>query len=53
VSVGRSLRRAEKGDSMELVWITALGVGGATVLGAFLGLIFKKLSIKIMMYNYC
>ena len=29
---------------MELVWITALGVGGATVFGAFLGLIFKRIS---------
>ena len=29
---------------MELVLLTALGVGGATVLGAVIGLIFKKLS---------
>ena len=27
---------------MEVVWITALGVGGATLLGAILGFIFKK-----------
>ena len=27
---------------MEVVWITALGVGGATFLGAILGFIFKK-----------
>ncbi len=31
---------------MELVLLTALGVGGATVLGAFLGFIFKKISHK-------
>ncbi len=29
---------------MELVWITALGVGGATVLGAVIGFAFKKVS---------
>jgi len=29
---------------MELVLITALGVGGATVLGAIIGFLFKKLS---------
>ena len=29
---------------MQLVWLTALGVGGATVLGAALGFAFKKIS---------
>ncbi|MBQ3069567.1 MAG: ZIP family metal transporter [Clostridia bacterium] len=29
---------------MELVWITALGVGGATVIGAVIGFLFKGLS---------
>ena len=29
---------------MTMVWITALGVGGATMIGALLGLIFKKLT---------
>ena len=28
------------------VWLTALGVGGATVIGALVGLIFKKISHK-------
>ena len=28
---------------MTMVWITALGVGGATMVGALLGLVFKKL----------
>ena len=31
---------------MELVWLTALGVGGATILGAALGFVFKDLSHK-------
>ena len=31
---------------MEMVWLTALGVGGATVFGAVLGFIFKKISHK-------
>ena len=31
---------------MELVLITALGVGGATVIGALIGFIFKKISHK-------
>ena len=31
---------------MELVLLTALGVGGATVLGALIGFIFKKTSQK-------
>ncbi len=31
---------------MEIVFLTALGVGGATVLGSALGFIFKKLSSK-------
>lgn len=34
----------EKGDKMELVLLTALGVGGATLIGAIIGFIFKKLS---------
>ncbi len=29
---------------MELVWLTALGVGGATVIGAVIGFCFKRLS---------
>lgn len=32
---------------MKLVFLTALGVGGATLLGAILGFIFKKLSHRI------
>ncbi len=31
---------------MKLVWLTALGVGGATVIGALIGFIFKKISHK-------
>ncbi len=31
---------------MKLVLLTALGVGGATVIGAFIGFIFKKISHK-------
>ncbi len=31
---------------MELVLLTALGVGGATVIGAFIGFLFKKISHK-------
>ena len=31
---------------MKLVILTALGVGGATVIGAVLGFIFKKISHK-------
>ena len=31
---------------MEMVFITALGVGGATVIGAVLGFVFKKISHK-------
>ena len=29
---------------MEIVWITALGVGGATVIGALIGFLFKNIS---------
>ena len=29
---------------MQLVWLTALGVGGATVFGTVLGFVFKKVS---------
>ena len=31
---------------MELVLLTALGVGGATVIGALIGFIFKNISHK-------
>ena len=31
---------------MELVWITALGVGGATVIGALVGFLFQNISHK-------
>ena len=31
---------------MEMVWITALGVGGATVFGSLIGFAFKKISHK-------
>ena len=31
---------------MKLVLLTALGVGGATVIGSLLGFVFKKLSHK-------
>ena len=31
---------------MQMVWITALGVGGATVFGSLLGFVFKKMSHK-------
>ena len=34
------------GDPMEMVLITALGVGGATIIGSIIGFIFKKLSHK-------
>lgn len=29
---------------MEMIWLTALGVGGATVFGAFIGFCFQKIS---------
>ena len=29
---------------MEMVWLTALGVGGATVIGAVVGFLFQNLS---------
>ncbi len=32
---------------MEMVFLTAIGVGGATVVGAIIGFIFKKISHKI------
>ena len=32
---------------MELVLLTALGVGGATVIGALIGFIFKKFAVFI------
>ena len=31
---------------MGMVWLTALGVGGATIIGALIGFVFKKLSHK-------
>ncbi len=31
---------------MQIVWITALGVGGATVIGAVLGMLFRNISHK-------
>lgn len=31
---------------MEMVWLTALGVGGATVFGSLLGFVFKRISHK-------
>ena len=31
---------------MQIVWITALGVGGATVIGAVLGMVFRNISHK-------
>ena len=31
---------------MELVWLTALGVGGATMIGSVIGFLFKKASHK-------
>ncbi len=31
---------------MEMVWLTAAGVGGATVIGALIGFLFKKMSHK-------
>ena len=39
---------------MELVLLTALGVGGATVFGALIGFIFKKISHNYdVFYNVC
>ena len=32
---------------MELVWLTALGVGGATVFGAVIGFLFKNITHKL------
>ncbi len=31
---------------MEMVWLTALGVGGATIIGSLIGFVFKKQSHK-------
>ena len=31
---------------MHIVWITALGVGGATMVGSLIGFVFKKISYK-------
>lgn len=39
-------RSAQKEDQMEIVLLTALGVGGATVFGAVLGFCFKSISHK-------
>ena len=33
-------------DFMELVFLTAAGVGGATLIGAILGFLFKNVSHK-------
>ena len=37
---------------MEMVLLTALGVGGATVIGAVLGFIFKNISCLNTYYLY-
>lgn len=37
---------------MELVLLTSLGVGGATVFGALIGFIFKKISHKFSILYY-
>ncbi|MGN0570532.1 MAG: hypothetical protein ACI4N4_08560 [Candidatus Fimenecus sp.] len=37
---------------MELVLLTALGVGGATVIGALIGFIFKKYRINFRI-SFC
>ena len=42
----RYLLIRNKGENMELVLLTALGVGGATVIGALIGFVFKKISHK-------
>ena len=39
--------RSRKINNMEMVLLTALGVGGATVIGALLGLIFKDPSHRV------
>jgi len=39
------VERRLKGDAgMQMVWLTALGVGGATVIGAVIGFFFRKMS---------
>ena len=35
-----------EGDGMRMVWLTALGVGGATVFGAVVGFLFKGFSAR-------
>ena len=42
----RYLLIRNKGENMELVLLTSLGVGGATVIGALIGFVFKKISHK-------
>ena len=42
----RYLLIRNKGENMELVLLTSLGVGGATVVGALIGFVFKKISHK-------
>ena len=38
---------------MEMVALTALGVGGATVFGSLLGFAFKKISHKFILDTSC
>ena len=38
------MKKKERRFPMELVLLTALGVGGATLFGTILGFIFKKIS---------
>lgn len=40
------MKEGYKGKNMEIVLLTALGVGGATVVGALVGFLFKNLSHK-------
>lgn len=32
---------------MKMIWLTALGVGGATIIGAFIGFVFHKVSHRV------
>ncbi len=43
---GTMLTENIRRDIMEMVLLTALGVGGATVIGAVIGFVFKKISHK-------
>jgi ZIP family zinc transporter len=40
------LRKSDGGFAMKMVLLTALGVGGATVLGSLIGFVFKNISHK-------